>query len=520
MYTGILRLLLLQIFTLLSLLDVQRMNNNIGQLRASSTYVLRSHINLRGRTIIMPEGVTIDTRGGIFYNGTIIGNNTLVKGDKRIIFGDKITLQGTFEADTAYSEWFHIKNDCKIDNEGGFIRGTDNYQAFRNLFVFNNISISPGSYMLSGRLECKSNQVINGNGATLKFYRKGDCLLIDGNPVQNLTIHNLRIIGSKRDFNDQTEYWHGITIYYAENVTLENLIAESCRGDGIYIGGNQPNGGDDKVPQSIKLSHVKALRNHRQGLSITRCDNVLAEECEFSSTSGTLPYCGVDIEPNNNVEAGWFNECHNIRFVRCKFSNNEGTGLMICGREMSSEITQNQICNVSVENCSFFDNGIIVYGVNGLGIKDCSLKNGEIRMSAQGRIKNVSVENVDVVFHENNNSCGFQLVLMDQECKNISLRNFSASSCGVFGVYITRGTLNDIDGNPLHLLDGLVLSDIVVENCNNSVFVSEYVKNAVYNGITIKDNGIDRNGMKMKSRYGSNLEFIQLDEKTSRRVLK
>ncbi|MBQ9175028.1 MAG: right-handed parallel beta-helix repeat-containing protein [Bacteroidales bacterium] len=495
------------------------MGINVSDIKAGSTYILKHHVNLKGKTIVFPENTTIIAEGGSFSNGTIVGAHTWVKGDNHLIFKNNIKLRGTFEADTAFSEWFDIKSNCRVVGDGRLLGGTDNYQAFKNLFLFKNISISKGSYMLSGQLECQSNQTINGNGATLKFYHRGGGLLVDGNPIRNVSITDLHIIGSKYDYDDKTEYWHGVNINYAENIVLDNIVVEACRGDGVYIGGTQSNGGDNRVPKDIYLSNVRSLRNHRQGLSITRCENVFAEGCEFSETSGTLPNCGVDIEPNSNLAQGWFNKCLNVRFKSCKFWNNENFGLLISGREMSSDKTERQIAEVYVEDCSFENDGICVYGVNGLEINDCVLHDCGIRMTAYGRIKDVSVEDVDVSFDIDNESCGFQLVLLEQECSKVSLKNFKATSCGIFGVYVTRGTKKDSKGNPYPLLNGFLLSDIFVANCSNSIFVSENVRNAVYDGVVIKDNGIDRKGLKMKSRYGNNLEFVQLDDRSTRRII-
>lgn len=518
MRIGYLKISLLILLLLSFHYDIVK-GTSITHIKADSTYFLKNHINLRGRTVVLPENVTVVVKVGSISNGTLIGNNTVIKCGKDLIFKENIDLQGTFEADTAFSAWFGIKNDCRVDTKGRYLSGTDNYQAFKNLFLFKNVSISEGSYMLSGRIECQNGQVINGNGSTLKFYHKGVCILVDGYPISDVSLNNLHIIGSKYDYNDITEYWHGVSINYAEGVRLNNIVVESCRGDGIYIGGTQANGGDNCIPKSITLSNVKARSNHRQGLSITRCDHVLAEDCEFSTTFGTLPYCGVDIEPNYNLKEVWFNECRNIRFVRCKFCDNDSFGLMICGRGMTSDEMQAQIQTVVVENCSFVNNGICVYGVKGLKIEDCVLQNGGILMTAHGRIQDVFIEDVSVVYDGVNNSCGFQMVLLEQECADVSLSNFRASNCGIFGVYVTRGNKKDRHGNPLPLLNGLTLSNIYVANCSNAVFVSEYVKNAVYDGIVIKDNGVDRNGVKMKSRYGNNLGFIQLDDEKSRRVI-
>lgn len=483
-----------------------------------SSLIIDKSVNLKGDTLKIPTGQKlVFKKEGCLKDGVVEGEMIAVYAGKKRVF-DNITLSGTFTANKAYSEWFGIKGNCELDEQYRYVSGNDYLQEFKNLFLFDKIDISPGTYMISGGLSCITSQEIEGNGATIKCMNKGVCLSVgnQGNtPVSSVKIRNLNIVGSKFEYTDITEYWHGISISYGENIKIVNVNISYCRGDGIYIGGVQKEGGDNKVPKKIYLNNVNCLKNYRQGMSITRGKNIYADGCSFTGTSGTLPYCGVDIEPNMNAKTGIFNECENIRFSKCRFDDNDNPGLMISAKNYISEIYDNLIKNVFVEDCTFKNNDICVYGVNGLTIRNSSLQNGEIRMTAYGRIQDVKIEGVTVDFDKENTACGYQLSLLEQPCKNINLSNFEVSNCGVFGVYVTRGRLSN-NGKPAFQLDGLTLNNIKVSHCVNSIFVSEYVRNATYGGITIMHNGVARSGKRMKSKYGQNFYFEKLDDKNTR----
>ena len=498
------------IFTFLMVQDVNAMyRHNI---------VIDEYIDLKGNTFkIQPGQKLIFKKNGCLMNGIVEGEMTDVSAGKKHIF-QNIILKGSFTAEKAYSDWFDIIPDCKLDDKYRYISGTDNTQGFRNLFLFKSVVVEPGTYFISGDLSCMPSQEIEGNGATIKCLNKGICVSIssDGDsPISDVTLYNLNLVGSKPDYNDKTEYWHGINISYAENITIECVNISYCRGDGIYIGGLQKEEGDNRISKDIRLKNVKCLKNYRQGMSITRGKNIYVEGSSFSGTSGTLPYCGVDIEPNISLKTGVFNECENIIFSKCIFEDNDNPGLMISAKNYNSGAYDKMIKNIVVEDCTFRNNDICVYGVNGLTIRNCSLGNGEIRMTAYGRIQDVTLDGVKVEFNRQNHACGFQLALLEQPCRNISVANFEASNCGIFGLYVTRGRLTD-NGKPMFLLDGLILKNIKISHCANSIFVSENVKNATYEGVTILNNGIDQSGNRMISKYGQNFFFEKLDDKNTR----
>ena len=491
----------------------------LSKLRANQAYVINEDIDLKGRLLVIPKGVTLVFRGGSFSNGKIEGDETIIEVEgnvRRTLFSQTIELSGTFKADEAFSEWFGLIPDCEIDNEFRFVKGTDNIKGLKNMFLFPIISLSRGSFFANGGIQMIDGQIINGNGAILKMangtLKPHVAFWVNGSeesgPVNNVLIQDLTIIGDKNENNVITQYAHGIYVGYAKNVTIKNVKTINNRGDGIYIGGQQKAGGDNMCPANIILDHIFSFRNHRQGLSVSRCDNLLVEDSEFSETSGTSPCSGLDIEPLWSVVDKWYNECKHIRFVRCKFRDNDSP-VYISDRFFISEEQSQMVYDVSFSKCEFLNNGISIYGSNVLKITDCKFENGGIFLVAKSKIRNINISNINIEYNSENNGSGFQLSLFNEECRNISLSNVNIKGCGVWGVYITAG---DKDGT----VDGFSLKNVVVSNCSNSVSISNSVKNVVYDNLQIFNTGVDAKGRIMKSRYGNNIHLRQLDDEETR----
>ena len=61
-------------------------------IQANQTYTLNSNWNLKGETYVLPEGVTLKSRGGVFENGILIGNNTKIDTNKPLF--EKVSIMG------------------------------------------------------------------------------------------------------------------------------------------------------------------------------------------------------------------------------------------------------------------------------------------------------------------------------------------------------------------------------------------------------------------------------------------
>jgi hypothetical protein len=200
---------------------------------------------------------------------------------------------------------------------------TDNTQIFRSLLTGGNrtIHVQPGDYV-TGRLEFAPRTIlVLAPGVTIR----DSGLLGTHDRLLNIQTHDVQIVGlGARVVGDRSRYttgeWrHGVYIYGASRVLIDGLESSSQGGDGFYIGG--PAG---RPSTDVQIRGCRADDNRRQGLSITSARRVQIVDCEFTSTHGTAPEFGVDLEPN----AGYDTLDH-IVILRAQTATNAGGGIMV-----------------------------------------------------------------------------------------------------------------------------------------------------------------------------------------------
>lgn len=178
--------------------------------------------------------------------------------------------------------------------------------------------------------------------------------------VQDVEVSGGRILGERTGhLGSEGEWGHGIQVRGSSRVTLRDLHADDCWGDGIYVGSAD----EESVPsEDVVISRVSCQRNRRQGLSICGARNVRVLDSEFSSTAGTSPQFGIDIEPNRQGAVS------DVRIENCIVRGNKGGGIQVFKR----------VSGVTIANCTIEDNG-------GSGIFVVGAKDGVI---ARNRIRN------------------------------------------------------------------------------------------------------------------------------------
>lgn len=131
--------------------------------------------------------------------------------------------------------------------------------------------------------------------------------------VESIQIHGGTIEGDRQEHLSQDGEWGmGIEIRHAKDIAIDRITIRDCWGDGIYI---------SQRCERIRVSHLLADRNRRQGLTVTSADDVEIRESVFRNTSGTAPESGVDIEPNKGETVS------NCRVHHCLFLGNAGGGI-------------------------------------------------------------------------------------------------------------------------------------------------------------------------------------------------
>lgn len=193
-------------------------------------------------------------------------------------------------------------------------------------------------------------------------------LLIEG--VRDVQVSGGRIVGD-RDHHRSTagEWGHGIMVRGAEQVLLRDLHIARCWGDGISVGGIS---GARVLPsRDIRIEDVVCAGNRRQGLTIGRSRNVRVLRSHFLATQGTLPGCGIDIEPDPGDGA------EDIDIEACTLRGNHGAGLQVYerGRRIGVRrciIRGNRGDGVLIrggERCVIEDNDIADNGLRGIVVR-------------------------------------------------------------------------------------------------------------------------------------------------------
>lgn len=74
----------------------------------NTIYKITTDLNLNTAILELPANCTLDFQGGSISNGTIIGSNTKIKAGLNKIFDTNITLNGSWNVNEVYPEWFGI----------------------------------------------------------------------------------------------------------------------------------------------------------------------------------------------------------------------------------------------------------------------------------------------------------------------------------------------------------------------------------------------------------------------------
>ena len=296
-------------------------------------YVVKKKIDLKGKQIDVPKGVTITfLRGGSIVNGLLNGSDTKIQSTIDNALGVK--LNGTWIVDRISDKIFsrNYLSDTEIIN---------NLNAIQSDSILNEITITR-NYTITIPKSGGSGLILKSNtilllDATLILapnkLRSYNIVYIQGK--ENVTVKGGRIVGDvgKHTYIEGTssEWGMGVNIQESQDVSLEDLYVTRCTGDGIYIsGGNEPSFGYyDHASHNITIRNVTSDANRRQGLSIIHVDGLVASNCSFINTGQiefTSPGAGIDIEPNVSNDRNM--SVRNVVIDNCTITGNKGSAVL------------------------------------------------------------------------------------------------------------------------------------------------------------------------------------------------
>lgn len=255
-------------------------------LKANTTYTLKANWDLKGETYILPKGIILKGKGGVFTNGILIGNNTKI--DTKVALFDKVLIKGEWDVPEISSSMF-----VSLDYENSL----RDVLALAHPEIMNKVVIEDGEYLVSAKsfksaLTISSNVelIIDGNVRLVPNTYKG-CYVLTVKDATNVTISGKGCIyGDKHlHLGKEGEWGHGIYVSNSENVAIKDFNVKDCWGDCIYVGSSSKN---------VTIKGCNLDHGRRQGISVTSADGVTIEDCVITNVYGTDPQAAIDIEPN------------------------------------------------------------------------------------------------------------------------------------------------------------------------------------------------------------------------------
>lgn len=182
------------------------------------------------------------------------------------------------------------------------------------------------------KISGKSNFVVEGYGATIKV--KDGAAVITNREVmffincQNGAINGLTIDGNRANRTVTIETAsHCLSITdYCSQITVNDVICKNSTCDGVFIS-TTVLGTQASYPTDITLVNCVADNAFRNGLSVIGSLRLTVQGGEYKNTNGTLPKCGIDVEP----DAGYTFGNQDLIIDGARLFNNDGYGVALAG---------------------------------------------------------------------------------------------------------------------------------------------------------------------------------------------
>ena len=306
--------------------------------KENTIYIIQYDYDLNGQEITVPENCILKFEGGSLSCGIIKGNNTKIKAGIEKIFGDNITINGTWNVEESYPEWFGAVGDG-VTNDTIALTKCINYFTVTflsaRIYITDQINDIPSFKTIKG---CGKKSIIQANpsmeltnshllrtkdgGSGIIF---SDFVLLGGSnsTEANYKIGGIALRSTSNDVNDQWD-----TRNIIQNVEIKNCYAAS-----IYIGTYQ---------RENKIQNCFISNTTNNGINCQGTDNMI-NGCTIAGSH----LSGIMLQGNNRLS---------------------NTKLFGCGK---SEVTKNLYaldifgskCNVSnVELQQNYYGGVIVRG--------------------------------------------------------------------------------------------------------------------------------------------------------------
>lgn len=363
--------------------------------------VVNKDVDLNNGICYLPKDYTLEIKGSIVSNGTLVGNNSKLL-SKNPVF-DNVIIKGDWYVPVISSSLFK-----RLDTVNSLV----NVFALTNPSIHNKVIIEEGDYYVNAFKDwdscvrpCSNTDVIIKGNIILVPNSLIGCYVI-GIYDDNITIRGKgSIIGDRLNHRGEKGEWGmGINIEESNNIRIQGITIKDCWGDCIYVGGNSKN---------IIIRKANICKGRRQGISITSADGVTITNCSITDVIGTDPECAIDAEPNegdtvNNVLI------KNVRITNCK------GGILVYGNAHKSVLT-----NVIIRGNAISTMGKSTIGI--IGAESILVERNHLVQTIGSKV--VTLKDVDgVEIIKNNLQCYKEQMTVDSQllvssnCKRLNNR--------------------------------------------------------------------------------------------------
>ena len=264
----------------------------------------------------------------------------------------------------------YLPDNCAIDGSVNYIKEVQQaikdaataykYCIFPEYPIGIDVSTLASVNSLESGIEIPSNSKIVGGDLRMFPTAYAGYALMWMDNVDNVYIKGTKLTGDKYTHTGPDgEHGMGFSIRgNTTNVVLEDITADSCWGDGLYVG--QLTSTDEFTPKNITVKRAKLLNNRRNNCSIIAIENGDFDDIELSGANSSDsqvilpkgPHAGLDIEPNS-----FYGKIKNLRIRNLHGSNNGAELLQIYFASAATLVDTSKTYDISITIDGVYDEG-------------------------------------------------------------------------------------------------------------------------------------------------------------------
>lgn len=347
---------------------------------ANTIYEIKHDFNLNDAVVRIGKNSVLRFNGGSLCNGTLIGANTKIEGDKEGIL-ESVHIEGSWnvpQISTAMWKSLDYPNSLK------------DVFALQSSNVWNTLIVGKNNYdyrLVAGAKEGILNVldnteiIINGN-IVLSPNAYPNYEMIRVSSCTNVKISGTGSMSGDRTKHDYKthpgthEYGHGIVFRSSKNVEISGITLKDFTGDALCLMDNC---------SDFNIHDLNIQDCRRCGVSIRADHGITIDNCSFSDIVNdeyNEPSAAIDIEPVVACKV------YDIIIKNCHF-NNIARGISSAARNYYGKtfksgdklkIEERRYVNLEITNCRFENSTytafIAPFGWERVIIKRCTFYNG------------------------------------------------------------------------------------------------------------------------------------------------